>query len=99
MIIDFSNPALLDDLLTYSAAKSMPLVIATTGYTAEQKAKIEAAAEKCPIFFTYNMSMGINLLATLAQKAVNVLARQARKAHPGRDRHSCCTRRHHCRRA
>ena len=51
----------------------MPLVIATTGYTAEQKAKIEAAAEKCPIFFTYNMSMGINLLATLAQKAVNVL--------------------------
>ena len=60
-------------LLTYSAAKSMPLVIATTGYTAEQKAKIEAAAEKCPIFFTYNMSMGINLLATLAQKAVNVL--------------------------
>ena len=73
VIIDFSNPALLDDLLTYSAAKSMPLVIATTGYTAEQKAKIEAAAEKCPIFFTYNMSMGINLLATLAQKAVNVL--------------------------
>ena len=58
VIIDFSNPALLDDLLAYSAAKSMPLVIATTGYTAEQKAKIEAAAEKCPIFFTYNMSMG-----------------------------------------
>ena len=32
-----------------------------------------SSAEKCPIFFTYNMSMGINLLATLAQKAVNVL--------------------------
>ena len=37
VIIDFSNPALLTDLLTYSAANSMPLVIATTGYTAEQK--------------------------------------------------------------
>ena len=71
VIIDFSNPALLDDLLTYSAAKSMPLVIATTGYTAEQKAKIEAAAEKCPIFFTYNMSMGINLDIEIVEKHHN----------------------------
>lgn len=73
VIIDFSNPALLDDLLAYSADKTMPLVIATTGYTDAQKAQIQQAAEKCPIFFTYNMSMGINLLATLAQKALQVL--------------------------
>lgn len=73
VIIDFSNPALLDDLLSYSEKTATPLVIATTGYTDEQKQKINNASKKTPIFFTYNMSMGINLLANLAKKAVNVL--------------------------
>lgn len=72
-IIDFSNPVLLDDLLAYSEKTSTPLVIATTGYSDEQKAKINEASKNCPIFFTYNMSMGVNLLVTLAKKAVQVL--------------------------
>ncbi len=73
VIIDFTNPVLLDNLLAYSAAKSMPVVIATTGYDDNQKAMIEKAATKTPVFFTYNMSIGINLLANLAKKATNVL--------------------------
>lgn len=73
VIIDFSNPVLLDSLLAYSKAKKMPLVIATTGYDDNQKAQINDASKESPIFFTYNMSMGINLLANLAKKAVSVL--------------------------
>lgn len=73
VIIDFSNPVLLDSLLAYSKANKMPLVIATTGYDDNQKAQINDASKECPIFFTYNMSMGINLLANLAKKAVSVL--------------------------
>jgi len=73
VIIDFSNPALLDSLLAFSKANNMPIVIATTGYDEKQKAMIYAAAKECPVFFTYNMSMGINLLANLAKKAVSVL--------------------------
>lgn len=73
VIIDFSNPVLLDSLLAYSKANKMPLVIATTGYDDNQKAQINNASKECPIFFTYNMSMGINLLANLAKKAVSVL--------------------------
>lgn len=73
VIIDFSNPILLDNLLAYSKANKMPLVIATTGYDDNQKAQINDASKECPIFFTYNMSMGINLLANLAKKAVSVL--------------------------
>lgn len=73
VIIDFSNPVLLESLLTYSKANKMPLVIATTGYDDNQKAQINDASKECPIFFTYNMSMGINLLANLAKKAVSVL--------------------------
>lgn len=73
VIIDFSNPVLLDDLLAYSAKTSTALVIATTGYNDNQKVKITEAAKVSPIFFTYNMSMGINLLANLAKKAVEIL--------------------------
>lgn len=72
-IIDFSNPVLLDDLLAYSKETNTSLVIATTGYSDEEKKKIVNASKSCPIFFTYNMSMGINLLASLAKKAAEVL--------------------------
>ncbi len=73
VIIDFSNPALLESLLDYSVNNNIPVVIATTGYDDNQKKMIEAASEKAPVFFTYNMSMGINLLANLAKKAVSIL--------------------------
>ncbi len=73
VIIDFSNPALLNHLLKYSSAKKIPVVIATTGFDDDQKKQIENAAKENGVFFTYNMSMGINLLATLAKKAVDVL--------------------------
>ncbi len=73
VVIDFSNPVLLDELLEYGKKNSIPLVIATTGYDDCQKKKIHDAASYCPVFFTYNYSLGVNLLASLAKKAVNVL--------------------------
>ena len=76
VIIDFSNPALLDSLLAYSKQNKVPVVIATTGYDDTQKAEIENAAKETAVFFTYNMSMGINLLATLAKKATAVLGKE-----------------------
>lgn len=75
-VIDFSNPVLLDDLISFSKKTGTPLVIATTGYSDEQKKKITDASAEIPIFFTYNMSMGINLLANLAKKAVQVLGNE-----------------------
>ena len=41
VIIDFSNPALLNSLLEYSAAKKIPVVIATTGFDDDQKKQNE----------------------------------------------------------
>lgn len=76
VIIDFSNPALLDSLLAYSKQNKVSVVIATTGYDDTQKAEIENAAKETAVFFTYNMSMGINLLATLAKKATAVLGKE-----------------------
>jgi 4-hydroxy-tetrahydrodipicolinate reductase len=73
VVIDFSNPSLLDSLIAFGEKTNTALVIATTGFDECQKKKIQDASSKCPVFFTYNMSIGINLLANLAKKAVQVL--------------------------
>ncbi len=73
VVIDFSNPSLLDSLLEYGISSKTALVIATTGYDDCQKIKIADASKKCPVFFTYNYSLGINLLASLAKKAAALL--------------------------
>ncbi len=74
VIIDFSHPSALADLLNYGKINSVGLVIATTGYTDEQRAEITKASSFAPIFFTFNMSIGINLLTELAVKAASVLS-------------------------
>lgn len=76
VIIDFSHPSALPDLLNYGKMNGVPLVLATTGYSDEERAQITAASAQIPVFFTFNMSLGINLLVELARKAAQVLGGQ-----------------------
>ncbi len=73
VIIDFSNPSLLDDMLSYAVSTKTPIVIATTGYSELQTEKIKSASKEIPIFFTFNMSIGVNLICSLAKKAAQIL--------------------------
>ncbi len=73
VIIDFSHPSALDSLLNLAKAKKLPVVLATTGYTENEIAKIKEAAKEIPIFFTFNFSLGVNLLVALSKKAAAVL--------------------------
>jgi 4-hydroxy-tetrahydrodipicolinate reductase len=76
VIIDFSHPSALNGLLEYAKTNGTALVLASTGYSDEETAKIKSAASEIPIFFTANMSIGINLMRELAKKAVSVLGEQ-----------------------
>lgn len=76
VIIDFSNPSSLDSLLEYSLMTGTPVVFSTTGYSNEQIAKIKSASEQVPVFFSWNMSIGINLLVELSKKAAAFLGEQ-----------------------
>lgn len=73
VIIDFSHPSLLDNMLDYAEANSIPSVICTTGLSKEQISRIEYVSEKVPIFFSANMSLGVNLLIDLVCKASKIL--------------------------
>lgn len=70
VVIDFSNPALLDDVLAFGKERDIPLVIATTGFSEEELATIEAASREIPIFQSYNTSYGIALLKQLLDQIV-----------------------------
>ena len=76
VIIDYSHPSTLDSLLEYSLLTGTPVVLATTGYSDEQVEKIKKSADKIPVFFSWNMSLGINLLVELAKKATALLGGQ-----------------------
>ena len=73
VIIDFSHISMLSPILEYAIENKVPAVLATTGYSDEQIAEIKAASKKIPIFFTFNMSLGVNLLCSLAKKAASIL--------------------------
>ncbi len=73
VIIDFSHPNSLLGTLSYATNHEKPAVIATTGLTDENKECLNAASKKIPIFFSANMSLGVNLIIELAKKATQIL--------------------------
>ncbi|MBQ7131601.1 MAG: 4-hydroxy-tetrahydrodipicolinate reductase [Oscillospiraceae bacterium] len=76
VIVDYSHPSALSDVLSYALTNGIAVIFATTGYSEQQIAEIKKASEQIPIFFTFNMSLGINLLCALAKKATEVLGNQ-----------------------
>lgn len=66
-IIDFSHHSAVSDILKFATENSIPTVVATTGHTDEEKLIIAKAAEKIPVFYSGNMSLGIALLIELAK--------------------------------
>lgn len=73
VIIDFSSPDALDSILKFSTSRKIPLVMATTGLSQVQKQSLETASKQIPIFFSANMSLGVNLLIDLVKKAAKIL--------------------------
>ena len=72
-IIDFSHHSALPSLIDYAVAHNTSLVVATTGHTDEERQMMLEASAKVAIFFSRNMSIGINLLIELCKKAAGAL--------------------------
>ena len=69
VIIDFSHHSMTGVLLDYAEAKKLPVVLATTGQTEEEKARIREAAKTIPLFLAANYSLGIATLTDLVKRA------------------------------
>ncbi len=73
VIIDFSHHSALGALSEYAVNTSTPLVIATTGHSDEEMTLMVKTAESVPVFFSRNMSIGINLLIETCRRASRTL--------------------------
>lgn len=73
VVVDFSNPALTEDIARYCETTHTPVVLCTTGQNEAQTARIAALSRTVPVFKSANMSIGIALLTALAKQAAALL--------------------------
>lgn len=73
VVIDFSHYSAVPDVLTYCVDHKLPVVIATTGLTDEVKTQLISASKETAVFFSANMSIGINLLAKAIREITPLL--------------------------
>lgn len=72
-VIDFSLPEGTMAVLPACVQRQIPLVIATTGHTPQEKEEIEAAAHHTAILMAPNMSLAVNVLFKLTKVASELL--------------------------
>jgi 4-hydroxy-tetrahydrodipicolinate reductase len=74
VLIDFTRPEGTLHHLEICRRLGVSMVIGTTGFSAQQKAQLGAAAQDVGIVFAPNMSVGVNLVFKLLETASRVLA-------------------------
>ena len=70
MVVDFSHHSATKDLLKFTTKNRLPLVLATTGQTGEEREEVVAASKIIPVFWSANLSLGVALLESLLKQVV-----------------------------
>lgn len=73
VIVDFSRPDALAELLKLAVMRKTPVVLCATGYTGQELAMIAQAAAEIPVLRSANMSLGVNVLCELVRMAARTL--------------------------
>jgi 4-hydroxy-tetrahydrodipicolinate reductase len=73
VLVDFSSPAAVEDVCAAAMKSHTPLVIGTTGHSAKQRQRIDAAAQTIPVVLASNFSVGVNALFSLTEQAGRIL--------------------------
>ncbi len=73
VLIDFSMPEGTMTVLPECVENRIPLVVATTGHSSEQRREIEAAAHQTALLMAPNMSLSVNVLFQLVREAARML--------------------------
>ncbi|WP_261843516.1 4-hydroxy-tetrahydrodipicolinate reductase [Aliamphritea ceti] len=73
VLIDFTSPQVTLANMALCAEHGKRIVIGTTGLTPEERAELDSYADKMPVVFASNMSVGVNLSFKLLAMAAKVL--------------------------
>ena len=71
--IDFSRPQATMAVLELCLREGKPLVTGTTGLGEAEMSRLKEAAKTIPVFYSRNMSLGVNLQLALVRAATRVL--------------------------
>jgi 4-hydroxy-tetrahydrodipicolinate reductase len=73
IVIDFSHPNNLPDIIQWGLKTKKPLLLCTTGYSESDLDLIKKASHKCPVLVAGNTSMGVNIVKIILEKMVSLL--------------------------
>ena len=73
IIIDFSIPEATMKILEYAKENSIPIVIATTGFSKDQLAIVSEYSKYIPVFRSGNMSYEVNVMSDIVSKLAILL--------------------------
>ena len=73
VVVDFSSPQATRSLLELAVSRQKPIVIGTTGHSAEEKKALLPIAARVPCVWAGNFSVGVNLLFALSRQAARIL--------------------------
>ncbi len=73
VLVDFSSPEGTMHAVRTCVARRIPLVVATTGHSAQQRRDIEEAAHETALLMSPNMSLVVNVLFELTRRAATML--------------------------
>jgi 4-hydroxy-tetrahydrodipicolinate reductase len=73
VVIDFSRPEATLRILPVACERGVPAVVGTTGFSGEERARLEEWAKRLPVVAAPNFSMGANLLTELAAEVARRL--------------------------
>lgn len=76
VLIDFTRPEPSLAAMGFCLRETKPMVIGTTGFSAEEKQRIEEASQQIPIMMAPNMSVGVNLSLKLLELAARTIGRE-----------------------
>ncbi len=73
VVVDFTTFEASARHAEVCAGKGVALVVGSTGFTAEARERVKAAARRIPIVLSPNMSVGVNVVFELVRQAAKVL--------------------------
>lgn len=72
VVVDFSHHSATPAIADFCRRHNLPVVVATTGHTEEEKAHIQELSKSVPVFFSANMSLGVAVLVELSKTAAKM---------------------------
>jgi 4-hydroxy-tetrahydrodipicolinate reductase len=72
-VVDFSSHQATRSLLELAVAAGKPVVLGTTGHSAQEREELRKLAARVPCVWAGNFSVGVNLLFALTRKAARTL--------------------------